>query len=58
MRRVARRIWRADGVRGFYRGLGPGVLRVMPQSAIVFMAYERILRLFEERRWRAEARER
>jgi solute carrier family 25 folate transporter 32 len=39
--------WRAEGVRGMYRGLGPGVLRVMPQSAIVFMVYERVLKVLQ-----------
>jgi solute carrier family 25 (mitochondrial folate transporter), member 32 len=36
--------WRAEGVRGFYRGIIPGALRVMPNTAIVFMTYEKVLK--------------
>ncbi len=41
------RTWRAEGVRGFYRGLIPGALRVMPSTAIVFMVYERVLKTIQ-----------
>jgi solute carrier family 25 (mitochondrial folate transporter), member 32 len=39
------RILRTEGVRGFYRGLGTNIARVMPQSAVTFVTYEQILRL-------------
>ena len=34
-----------EGVGGFYKGLLPHVLRVMPQSAITFLVYETIIQL-------------
>ena len=36
---------RREGVRGLYKGLLPNVLRVMPQSAITFLVYEKIMQL-------------
>ena len=36
------------GIRGFYRGLVPGVIRVMPMSAVVLMSYERILKILNK----------
>jgi len=37
-----------EGIRGFYRGLVPGVIRVMPMSAVVLMSYERILKILNK----------
>ena len=33
-----------EGIRGFYKGLAPNVLRVMPQSALTFLVYESVMR--------------
>lgn len=33
---------RSEGVRGFYHGLGPSILRVLPATCITFVAYENI----------------
>jgi len=33
-----------EGLRGFYKGLLPNVLRVMPQSALTFLVYESMIR--------------
>lgn len=33
---------RQEGVYGFYKGLLPNVLKVMPTGAIVFASYEKI----------------
>ena len=30
---------------GLYKGMGPHLLRVMPQSAITFLVYERMLQM-------------
>jgi solute carrier family 25 (mitochondrial folate transporter), member 32 len=57
----AARVFRTEGVRGFYRGLGTNVARVMPQSAVTFATYEQILRLckyMQDRRVRDGAAER
>jgi solute carrier family 25 folate transporter 32 len=39
---VARRLWREDGLRGFYRGLVPGVVRVLPATWVTFLVYENV----------------
>lgn len=40
---VVRLTWLNEGVRGFYKGLGPALLRVMPQSAVTLVVYEKVL---------------
>ncbi|GAX80260.1 hypothetical protein CEUSTIGMA_g7698.t1 [Chlamydomonas eustigma] len=35
--------WKNEGIKGFYRGLGPALLRVLPQSALTMMVYEKVL---------------
>jgi hypothetical protein len=35
--------WRREGLAGFYKGLAPSLLRVMPQSAITLAVYESLL---------------
>jgi solute carrier family 25 folate transporter 32 len=39
---------RVEGVYGFYKGLLPNALRVLPGTIITFVAYERISRFFRE----------
>lgn len=34
---------RNEGIGGFYKGLGPSLLRVVPASAITFLVYEESL---------------
>ena len=41
---VLRITLRREGWRGLYKGIVPNVLRVMPQSALTFLAYETIMR--------------
>lgn len=41
-RGVVARIWTEEGVRGFYRGLVPGVVRVMPATWVTFLVYENV----------------
>ncbi|KAM0287407.1 hypothetical protein ACHAQH_000357 [Verticillium albo-atrum] len=50
---VARQLWREEGVRGFYRGLVPGVVRVMPATWVTFLVYENVK--FNLPRWWDEA---
>lgn len=40
IRGVVRRTWQHEGVRGFYRGMIPGVVRVMPATWVTFLVYE------------------
>ena len=44
-----------EGIGGFYKGLVPNVLRVMPQSALTFLVYESVMRLLNKQRQAAEA---
>ncbi|KLU88809.1 solute carrier family 25 member 33 [Magnaporthiopsis poae ATCC 64411] len=39
---VARRLWHEEGLRGFYRGLVPGVVRVLPATWVTFLVYENV----------------
>lgn len=39
---VARRVWAEEGLAGFYRGLVPGVVRVMPATWATFLVYENV----------------
>lgn len=40
IRGVVRRTWTDEGLRGFYRGIVPGVIRVMPATWVTFLVYE------------------
>ena len=44
---IAGDMWRTEGVRSFYKGITPRVLRVAPGQAIVFAVYERVSVLME-----------
>ncbi|KAH7166045.1 mitochondrial carrier domain-containing protein [Dactylonectria macrodidyma] len=41
-RGVVTRIWVEEGITGFYRGLVPGVVRVMPATWVTFLVYENV----------------
>jgi hypothetical protein len=43
---TAAKLWREEGVRGFYRGLGTSLVRSTPQASLTLLAYENLLRLF------------
>lgn len=42
VRGVAAKIWREEGWRGFYRGLGTNVVRVLPATWVTFLVYENV----------------
>eukprot|EP00890_Picochlorum_soloecismus_P001380 jgi/Picsp_1/2242/NSC_05706-R1_mitochondrial folate transporter carrier-like len=42
---TVRVILRREGLSGFYKGVFPNLLRVMPQSAVTFLVYEATLRI-------------
>lgn len=42
IRGVAKRIWREDGWKGFYRGLGPNIVKVLPSTWATFLVYENV----------------
>lgn len=39
----AKKIYRNEGARGFYKGLTPNMLRIFPSSGLFFLVYESIL---------------
>ncbi|KAI1468404.1 mitochondrial carrier [Daldinia caldariorum] len=39
---VVRRTWAEEGWRGFYRGIIPGVVRVLPATWVTFLVYENV----------------
>jgi solute carrier family 25 carnitine/acylcarnitine transporter 20/29 len=47
MMHVARTIYRADGIGGFYRGLVPVVVRAFPVNGATFVAFEGSMKLLE-----------
>eukprot|EP00009_Paramoeba_aestuarina_P010312 CAMPEP_0201531374 /NCGR_PEP_ID=MMETSP0161_2-20130828/47439_1 /ASSEMBLY_ACC=CAM_ASM_000251 /TAXON_ID=180227 /ORGANISM="Neoparamoeba aestuarina, Strain SoJaBio B1-5/56/2" /LENGTH=365 /DNA_ID=CAMNT_0047934255 /DNA_START=126 /DNA_END=1223 /DNA_ORIENTATION=+ len=42
---VALRVWREEGIRGFYRGVLVNICRVAPSGAITFLIYENTIKL-------------
>ncbi|KAG8991679.1 hypothetical protein FRB90_001266 [Tulasnella sp. 427] len=55
IRTCVARTWRDEGVRGFYRGLGTNLVRVLPGTCVTFVVYENIAWLL---RTQAAARDR
>ena len=42
VRGVVRQLWVEEGFRGFYRGMVPGVVRVLPATWATFLVYENV----------------
>lgn len=42
IREVCKRLWQEAGLRGFYKGLVPGVARTMPATWVTFLVYENL----------------
>ena len=40
-RDVVAQVWKKEGLAGFYKGLGPNLLRVMPSTWVTFLVYEK-----------------
>lgn len=40
-------IWRQEGIKGYYRGFVPCVLRAFPANAAALFMFERTMRLLE-----------
>ncbi|KAK3392009.1 mitochondrial carrier domain-containing protein [Sordaria brevicollis] len=39
---VIKKLWQEEGFRGFYRGMMPGVVRVLPATWVTFLVYENV----------------
>ena len=37
-----RQVWLHEGMPGFYKGLGPNLLRVLPSTWVTFLVYEKV----------------
>lgn len=42
-------LWRIEGIRGFYRGISPELIKVTPSVGITFCVYELVLQLMNKR---------
>jgi len=40
---AARKIWRREGISGFFKGVIPNSIRVAPSAAITFVVYESVM---------------
>ena len=45
---VIRRVWQHEGVQGFYKGLVPNLVKVLPTTCITFIVYENVKRSLSE----------
>ncbi|OLY78867.1 Mitochondrial folate transporter/carrier [Smittium mucronatum] len=41
-------IYRTEGLQGFYKGLGPNIVRVLPGTMITFLVYENVSKYFRD----------
>ncbi|GAM86642.1 hypothetical protein ANO11243_046580 [Dothideomycetidae sp. 11243] len=39
-RDVVKQVWKREGVSGFYRGIAPNLIRVLPSTCVTFLVYE------------------
>jgi solute carrier family 25 (mitochondrial folate transporter), member 32 len=51
-----KRTWAGEGIRGFYRGLGTNLVRVLPGTCVTFVVYENLAWLFRTSAAKREAR--
>ncbi|KAJ9627302.1 mitochondrial FAD carrier protein flx1 [Taxawa tesnikishii (nom. ined.)] len=39
-RDVVKQVFKREGISGFYKGLGPNIIRVLPSTCVTFLVYE------------------
>ena len=49
LRDACRVIYLEEGIRGFYKGMGTNLFRVVPSCAVTFSIYEFVLRSFSSK---------
>ena len=42
------KIWKSQGFIGFFRGLMPNILKVVPSSALTFLVYEETMKILRD----------
>jgi solute carrier family 25 folate transporter 32 len=52
---TTKRTWQQDGIRGFYRGLGTSLVRVLPGTCVTFVVYENLAWLLRSTAAKREA---
>ena len=45
---TAKNIYKHEGMRGFYKGVAPNLIRIFPTSGLFFLIYETTLKVLEE----------
>ncbi|KAG9971328.1 hypothetical protein KCU78_g23590, partial [Aureobasidium melanogenum] len=40
VRDVVKQVFQKEGLKGFYKGLGPNIVRVLPSTCVTFLVYE------------------
>ncbi|KAJ9069061.1 mitochondrial FAD carrier protein flx1 [Entomophthora muscae] len=45
---TVKKIYRNEGLLGFYKGLGPSIIRVLPGTCITFLVYEKVSGYFRK----------
>lgn len=53
VRDVVVQIYRKEGMRGFYKGLAPNLIRVLPSTCVTFLVYEN-MKFYLPRMWNKE----
>ncbi|KAG1846507.1 mitochondrial carrier domain-containing protein [Suillus tomentosus] len=53
-----KRTWQGEGIRGFYRGMGTNLVRVLPGTCVTFVVYENLAWLLRTSAARREAKRR
>lgn len=51
LRTVIRTTWRGEGLGGFYKGIIPNTIRVLPGTCITFLVYEQLNAFFKKSAW-------
>jgi solute carrier family 25 folate transporter 32 len=45
VRGICREIYRKEGIRGFYKGVGTALIRILPGQCLTFVTFETVKRL-------------
>ncbi|KAK4543081.1 hypothetical protein LTR36_005858 [Oleoguttula mirabilis] len=53
---VVQQVFRREGLAGFYKGLGPNLVRVLPSTCVTFLVYEN-MKFYLPRMWQDEMEE-
>lgn len=48
IRGICRQIYRKEGVRGFYKGVGTALIRILPGQCLTFVTFETVKRLLQD----------